>query len=406
MTSVFSRPTRFAAISVAVVSLVVTIVLTVIGNDPSSQRSAGADAYSRSAIGHRGFVDLLRHLDVPVVVSRHASLDRPKRGLLVIAEPRVDTSDRGTAKLRAEIEAAHRVLIVLPKWYGFARPGAPWIDRAALLPASDVEAIANVLGGEKSFAIARDTVAVRWSERAGVAPVIAQPQSLVRTEALEPVVVSGDRVLLARTEVADHEVWILSDPDVIDNAGLREPANARFAVELVDELRDGGTVVFDETVHGHSESPSLFRTLFQFPLVLATLQVILCGLLAVWAAMVRFGPRRSPPPPLAPGKDFLIRNTAALLAYGGHHGDALRRYLAASVQTVRHALHAPDGLARPALVAWLERVRLVRAGTISLPDLERAVESAAKASPQTILELADQVYRWRMEMMHGSHHRS
>ena len=47
------------------------------------------------------------------------------------------------------------------------------------------------------------------------------------------------------------------------------------------------------------------RTLFRFPLV-------------VWAAMVRFGPRREAPPPIAPGEDFLIRNTAALLHHGGH----------------------------------------------------------------------------------------
>jgi hypothetical protein len=135
------------------------------------------------------------------------------------------------------------------------------------------------------------------------------------------------------------------------------------------------------------------------------MQVLICALLAIWAAMVRFGPRRAAPPPLAPGKDFLIANTAALLRFGGHHADALQRYLAANVQTVRHALHAPDSLAPSALRDWLERVRTTRGSKISLPELEQAVSSAA-TTPHRVVEIADQVYRWRMEMIHGSHHRS
>jgi hypothetical protein len=119
--------------------------------------------------------------------------------------------------------------------------------------------------------------------------------------------------------------------------------------------------------------------------------------------MVRFGPRRAAPPPIAPGKDFLIRNTAALLHYGGHHGHALRRYLALTVAAVRHTLHAP-ALAPAALTAWLERVRGVRGGRISLVELERAVDAAD--SPTKVVELADQVYRWRMEMTHGTDDRT
>jgi hypothetical protein len=156
-------------------------------------------------------------------------------------------------------------------------------------------------------------------------------------------------------------------------------------------------------MHGYAQTPSLLRTLFEFPLVLATLQVLVCAVLVVWAAMVRFGPRRDAPPPLAPGKDFLIRNTAALLHYGGHHAHALRRYLALTVAAVRHALHAPS-LAPTAMTAWLERVRAVRGGRISLVELERAVETAE--SPQRAVELADQVERRRMEMTHGTDDRT
>jgi hypothetical protein len=233
---------------------------------------------------------------------------------------------------------------------------------------------------------------------------VRAPQT-VPLDFLEPEIDDGSRALVGHFDRDGKDIWVLADPDVINNAGLRHPENARLAVALIDKLRGGGPVVFDETVHGHAQAPSLLRVLFRFPLVLATMQVLICALLAVWAAMVRFGPRRAAPPPLAPGKDFLIANTAALLRFGGHHADALQRYLAANIQTVRHTLHAPDHLSPAALSAWLERVRGVRGGSIALPDLEQAV-SAASSTPHRIVELADLVYRWRMEMIHGSQHRS
>jgi hypothetical protein len=136
------------------------------------------------------------------------------------------------------------------------------------------------------------------------------------------------------------------------------------------------------------------------------MQVIACALLAIWAAAVRFGPKREAPPPIAPGKDFLIRNTAALLRYGGHHADALRRYLAVTIQDVRRASHAPDGLAPAALTAWLDRLGATRGAKISLPELAAAV-AAADNDPQRVAQLADQVYRWRMEISgHGSRSRT
>jgi hypothetical protein len=237
----------------------------------------------------------------------------------------------------------------------------------------------------------------------GQHPVIREPQ-LIASDQLSDIFtdVSGDR-LLGKAERDDTELYVLSDPDMISNFGLRHPENARLVFRVIDELREGGPVVIDETMHGYAQTPSLLRTLFEFPLVLATLQVLVCAVLAVWAAMVRFGPRREAPQPLAPGKDFLIRNTAALLHYGGHHAHALRRYLALTVAAVRHALHAPS-LAPAAMTAWLERVRAVRGGRISLVELERAVDAAE--SPQRAVELADQVYRWRMEMTHGTDDRT
>jgi hypothetical protein len=307
-------------------------------------------------------------------------------------------------RLTLLVGAASRTLVVLPKWYGSVERGKTWIEGASELPAGDVTAVLDALKLDQPAQLHRAPAAVAWELPPGaVRPVIREPQ-LIASEALEPIV--ADRignVLVGQTDHEGGELTVLTDPDVLNNFGLRSADNARFVIELIDRLRAGGPVVIDETMHGYAQSPSLVRTLFQFPLVLATLQVLVCAALAVWAAMVRFGPRRDAPPPIAPGKDFLIRNTAALLHYGGHHGHALRRYLALSIAAVRHALHAPS-LAPGAMTAWLERVRVVRGGRISLALLEQEIEVAD--SPARVVELADQVFRWRMEMTHGTDDRS
>jgi hypothetical protein len=325
--------------------------------------------------------------------------------VLVIAEPAV-TTDASAAKLRALVDGAPNVLVVLPKWYGSSEVGHDWIEDANLLEVTEIDPVLKALGITST--VTRLEHATHWTVEAGTAlPDIREPQ-LVKSDSLSSRVEDPDgNQLLAVDTTGSHPVWLLSDPDVLNNYGLRHGDNARFTVELLDQLRAGGPVVIDETLHGYAQQPSLSRTLLRFPLVLATMQVIACALLAIWAAAVRFGPKREAPPPLAPGKDFLIRNTAALLAYGGHHGHALRRYLHLTVGAVRHMLHAPQ-LAPAAATEWLERVRKQRGGAVSLVELEQRIDQAAmkRLPPQTVVELADQVYRWRMEMTHGTDHRS
>jgi len=405
----FSRGTLWLITGISAASLVAAAILSVFGDELAPPPSPGADGYSVSALGHRGLIELLGALDIPVVASRYDSTAKARDGLLVIAEPPVPEEDpAAAARLTTLISTADTVLLVLPKWYGVGDPTNPrWIGDASLLPVSEVEAVLKAID-VTGRAVGRDTLPPVWSVEDGDLPVpeIAAPQTVARDAAATAKVHSlyGD-ALLFETSYAGTAIWVLTDPDIINNHGLRHRANARFAATLIDRLRNGGPVVFDETVHGLGTDPSLVRTLFEFPLVLSTLQALICALLLVWAAATRFGPRRAAPPPLAPGKEFLIRNTAALLRYGGHDADALRRYLATAVAAVRHSLHAPADLAPAALTAWLERVRLVRKGSIALPELERDV-SAVVADPRAhghrIVELAEKICRWRTEMTHGS----
>lgn len=402
MTNPFSTRTVTIIVVVAVVSLITAVVLTIKSDDLNeSAPSAGADSYSVSAIGHRGLVDILGKLDIPVVKSRGNSSDKAKTGLLLVLEPTVST-DEQRQRLRDLVKAAPRALVVLPKWYGSAPVGDKWIEEAETLPPTEVEAVLNALDMSHLASITRAGQGTGFrGEDVIKSPTLRyKPQVVDVGQAITPLVADPNGyALLFKSE----SVYVLSDPDVMNNHGLRLAENAQFSIALIDKLRNGGAVIVDEVVHGYAQQPSLLRTLFRFPLVLATMQVLICALLAIWAAMVRFGPKRAAAPPIAPGKDFLIQNTAALLHYGGHHADALRRYLVQSVASVRQALHAP-ALQPNQLTAWLETVRKTRGGTISLVDLERDAHTAD--TPQQTVEVADRVYRWRMEMINGSQHRS
>ncbi|HLL20856.1 MAG TPA: DUF4350 domain-containing protein [Kofleriaceae bacterium] len=407
MTSPFSNRALVIIVAVAAVSLGAAVALTVIGDDPDkTQPSAGADSYSVSVIGHRGLVEMLAKLDVPVVKSRSDSVAKATNGLLVVLEPTVSDDD-SKVRLRALVNSAERVLVVLPKWYGSTSVGSTWIDDAHMLPSTELDDVLETLEITDTMGVSRlgkgDNFSGSWVTKS---PTIRHnPQLVDVADSANPMVGDSDGYALVFAYERDDGTMlhVLTDPDVINNHGLRRPENARFAIEMIDALRGGGPVVIDEVIHGYARPPSLLRTLFEFPLVLATMQVLICAVLAVWAAMVRFGPRRAAPPPIAPGKDFLIQNTAALLHYGGHHADALRRYLVQSIAAVKHALHAPT-LPGHQLTDWLERVRATRGGTISLVELERDAHTAD--TPQRTVEVADRVFRWRMEMINGPQHRS
>lgn len=423
----FSRRTVGWLVGVSAVSLAAAVLFAVFGGSVRPGASSSADTFSRSAIGHRGLVSLLERLHVPVLVSQ-ADTARRVQGdaALVVAEPTVGASVSQQAdRMTAMIDASHRALVVLPKWYGEEDPGNPQrIDRAFLLPAGEPDAVLEALGlgGSVVRLAAGDPAgaprAPLWHvdsrftlpDAGPPAPDLVGAQ-LYHGDDLEPLIANDRGILLGRLERHGTTVWLLADPDLLSNHGLLRGDNATLAVALLDQVRDGeGTLVFDETLHGFKHEPSPWKVLFEFPLVLATIQALLAVALLLWAATGRFGKPLPAAPPFSPGKDYLIDNTAALLGAGGHAGAALGRYLATTVQEVARALHAPPHLTAEATAGWLDG--LANARGISAPrlaELERDVAQAAAARRERarrVVATARRIYRWKQEMTHGSGHSS
>jgi hypothetical protein len=408
----FSRRTVFWLIAVTVVSFGCAIGFAIFSEEVSTESGAGSHSFSRSAIGHKGIVELLRDHDIPVLVSEHGTAGKAKDSALVVAEPVLfEAEGNRAADLAAMVAAAPRALVVLPKWYGSPDPRDPdRIDSVALLPEDEVQPILDVfpVGGGVVRPAARASVAWQASGLpidVAPAPDLVGPQ-LMTSDAIQPVLWTEDGTLLGIVDFDGTELWILSDPDLLSNHGLLRGDNATLALAVLDAVRGArGAVVFDETMHGFKSEPSLWRVLFEFPLVLATIQAMLAALLLLWAATGRFGKPVVAPPVIAPGKEFLIDNTAALLRFGGHAGHALRRYLQTTVQEVARLLHAPTGMDLNATARWLEQVAETRRVPIRLVDLEREVGEAGQARRERerrVVDTARRIYRWRQEMTHGS----
>jgi hypothetical protein len=228
----------------------------------------------------------------------------------------------------------------------------------------------------------------------------------MRSEALKPIVSSGDKILVGEIMRNGHRVWILADPDVIANYGLSQPANADFAVALIGKLRkSNGPVVFDEAIHGVAGwSPTLVGLLFSFPFIVPTMLTLAAAALLLWATTIRFGAAEPAAPPLESGKRALIDNMAGLIALAGRRALIIRRFVDAAIRDVARQLYAPRGLSDRALVQWLARVgnaRGVDIDCVALVDRAQAIAEGGVRDEDSLVAVARDANRWKQGMIDG-----
>jgi len=360
----------------------------------------GPSALSRSAIGYAGIADVMHRLGAPIVKSRGDALRAlDPAGVLVIAEPEPAI----WAQKQRALLAANTVLLILPKWVGEPSESVPgWIEAAQPLAPATARAIAS--GAVPGIDVVRVKTVTGWTpNELGVAPVIADDIQLIKSARLRPVVGSSDGMLVGELRTNQRRLWILADPDVIENHGL--PKNAAFAAALINGLRKAnGNVVFDETAHGLAEPRrSSFWMLFEFPFVLATAQGMIAIALLLWATMGRFGVALSPPAALQSGKTGLIANTAKLFELARYQPIIVKRYVYAILRDAARQLHAPAGMPDAALVQWLQRTSQARAASVDCASvLKTADEVAASGRGGAALKtIARDIFRWKREIIDG-----
>ncbi len=77
----------------------------------------------------------------------------------------------------------------------------------------------------------------------------------------------------------DEPFFVLTDPDLLDNAALKDPDRAAAAISLIDMIRpNSDPVIFDLTLHGANRKHDLLKLLIEPPFLALTLSILAaCG---------------------------------------------------------------------------------------------------------------------------------
>lgn len=166
------------------------------------------------------------------------------------------------------------------------------------------------------------------------------------------------RDFLYRRWIKDTPVYVLSDPDILNNAGLGQGENTAFVLAMINEIRGPGNVTFDnrDIRVGGSTGLSFVRRLFDWPLGIFTGSVLALAVFLFWFAVGRFGPMLREDRHLAAGKETALEAAVTLLAGTGNNREVLRRYLDGQTRQLASRLGGPKTGDLVRLRAWLDAV--------------------------------------------------
>ncbi|MGB3845471.1 MAG: DUF4350 domain-containing protein, partial [Sphingopyxis sp.] len=162
--------------------------------------------------------------------------------------------------------------------------------------------------------------------------------------------------ILARA--ASKDIYILSDPDLLNNLAFASRERAAAAAALLDALAedaDADGFAFDVTLNGIGGGRSLLRFAFVPPFIGVTLCLIAAFLFALWQAWARFGPPLRPQRAIPVSKAALIANSADLIKQAGRELEGAAAYVASLRAAIARRLHAPRGLDDAATDAWIDK---------------------------------------------------
>ena len=305
--------------------------------------SSGSDALSRSAIGYAGLDRLLQLSGIAAELDRGVAAGQSARPSLTILTP---PAFGLTAADWRDYQEQGAVLIILPGWLAMPMPlHNDWVMKAgSYSPAMLSRLVAPIarIGvaqwpGDRKGATLEAALPLN-----GLPPVLPaalqQLQTLgngAGTPLLRLTVSDGTRrpqpqhaVLLLQIRGGEKPVYVLSEPDLMNNQGLADETTAKATLAIIRSLRRGnGPVRLDLTLDGLGHQRNLFEALFEPPLRGATIAAFLAALLMGFHALARFGAPLRAHARYARGKQALADNTAALVRIMGREGGMAHRYL-------------------------------------------------------------------------------
>lgn len=325
--SLFNVRTVAAVVVAGMLAFVAFLWLTAYSPELRGGDDGGAHALSNAATGFRGLGDLLENTGGGAVRARSASR-YPEGGLLVLT-PTPMTDPKLLAKIVGE-RSAGRTLIILPKWattrLKTTRKG--WVSGFGTMSAeTSARPLSDLVSVTASSA---DAKAPRVAVRTTLVDAFRLPAEAqtIRGDGLTPMIEApGGGTLVARL-TSHPQVFILADPDLLNNMGLKDPATARAAIGLMDHMTEAADrkVTFDLTLNGFEGTSNLLRLAFEPPFLAATLCLIVAAALAALGAFFPFGPAIREARAISFGKGALVSNSADLVIGAGRETLVADRY--------------------------------------------------------------------------------
>lgn len=389
MNEVFRPRTVLAMILTAAIAFGAFLLLIAFGPTISGGRDGRGHALSVSGNGYAGLVRLAQLTGTyPVIVRDEAEL---KTRALLIVTPEPLSDPKALVKLLAGRHGAP-TLIVLPKWLTRPLPGHPgWSQKLGM--ASETSSALSMIAPKLSTDQTPYT-----STSLGLAGVPRLARSQVGPQKEQQRLAGGDFVplLLDRDgrvvigQLIGRPVYVLADPDLLDNAGLADPWTARQGWRIVDDLSPSNELGFDLTLNGFAVGRNPLRLVLEPPFLPVTLCVVAAALLAGLHGATRFGAPIPPAPPIPPGKRTLVDNTAMLFRVARKEHRTGAAYAQLTRDAVAQAAGAPPWLSGDDLNEMLDRADADGEHFATL-----AWHAEVAEDRNQLLGAARALYRWR-----------
>jgi hypothetical protein len=389
---------------VGAIAFIALLLLYAYAPDLRGDVSSGADAASHSAVGFAGLKKLLDLSDIPTQLDRGVT-SREQTPSLTILTPGIDVSPADWRRY----DEHSPVLVILPKWITMPMPlHLGWVMKLGAWPVRRVQDMLKP--------IATQSVKQASGDFHGLMPVIfprlsGLPQHLSGdikqlqyfpgldkaelflddpdSKRLE----KGGVAVVVRVRAGQNPIYLLSDPDLMNNQGLSDMGKAQTALAIIRDLRSGnGPVRMDLTLDGMTRSPSLLKALFEPPFRGATICAFLAAVLMALHALARFGAPLAPNTVRLRGKRALASNTAELVRMMGREAAMAPRYLAAMRNLVLAGLatRVRGAAEQDALLGTLEK-----ASGSDMHYGQLVAEAMQVRTGSDLLKFADKAHAWK-----------
>jgi hypothetical protein len=403
---VFSPRVAIILFLVGVFSFSAFITLSTFAPDFMDGNDGQAHALSKSAIGYAGTVKLLKAQGTQVQVSRTGPTGLSTTLVVLTPQSKVTLED-------IERLAHTNALIVLPKWLpvqSFTRPG--WVRESSPYSETTVAEILKDIAPKARIRQETGAAAPALQAEANNAWLtkdpgtlrpgnIAELQTVVAPELIPLVTTKDGKTVLG--VVRDREepaIYVLTEPDLLNNQGIADVATARAGMAMLAALNgDGDPITFDVTLNGFERSRSLLKLALQPPLLAATLSFVIVAAMLAWRAATRSGPTARGKRAIALGKRTLADNSAALIRLAGRDHTMAPRY----AQMVRTVVAEQIHVARDASEttnAELDRIAQSRGVPATYSEL--AAEAAAATTATETLNTARRLHAWTGDMIRAT----